>query len=346
MRASILIKDVIAAAIAITIAGCSTGPIVGQTFQNANQSSSHSRVVNVRRSPAGMHRDNTHAAVQPISFYTCPAAISVEYFSDYKNNVINVFAGKFDGQTPCGKITAGVTNPQGLYVQDSTHDLYVANTGRGNVLVFHRGQNIAYDTYHDPTGQFPYDVTVSNDGTIIASNVFQQGGPNTGSLSTWTAGPNGGTFVGNFPMTNDSEGLWVSVDTHGTVYYNDIDRTSGIGALWSLTCPSGACGTQTQVAGVSFSQPGGLGIDRTNDLLANNAQPGTAETFELPNPNPKTFPIDNGSLDLAIDTSNRHWFALDSLNSDAAEYSYPSGALIGRVQCVPGCVASGIAVDP
>jgi len=292
-----------------------------------------------------MHSENQHAPVQEQSYDVCPVAVPVEYLSDYKNNVIYIFAGKFEGQTPCGKIT-DVTNPQGLYVQDTTHDLYVANTGAGNVLVFHRGQSIAYNSYKDPTSQFPYDVTVSNDGTVIASKVFQQGGPEAGSLSTWIGGPNGGTFVGNYPMTNDSVGLWVTVDKHGTVYYNDLDLTSGIGALWSLKCPAGACGTQSQVAGVSFNAPGGLGINRTNDLLANDAQPGTAETFELPNPHPKTFPIDNGSLDLAIDRSNRHWFALNSQDSDAAEYSYPSGALVGRVSCEAGCVASGIGVDP
>ncbi|HEY5096257.1 MAG TPA: hypothetical protein VII69_14185 [Candidatus Eremiobacteraceae bacterium] len=344
-RFSVLAAVSVAAAMAL-LPGCSSGTAVPQKPPTL---SSHMRslasFIATSRSPLGLHADNLNAGHQLKSFYTCPATISIEYFSDYKNNIINVFAGKFEGQIPCGKIT-DVTNPQGLYVNASTHDLYVANTGGHNVLVFHRGETVASNSYTDPTNQFPYDVTMARDGTVIASNVFQTGGPEAGSISTWVGGPNGGAFVGNFPMTNDSVGLWITVDKHGTVYYNDIDLTSGIGALWSLTCPSGACGNQTQVAGVSFSAPGGLAIDRTNDLLANDAQPGTADTFELPNPKPKTFPIASGSLDLAIDMLNRHWFALDSQNSNAAEYLYPSGVLVGTVSCGTNCIASGIAVDP
>jgi hypothetical protein len=317
------------AASAITfIAGCSSGPMVApEKFDSARS--------------LGMHRWNSSIALHFKSKYTCPATGAIEYFSDYKNNVINVFAGKFAGQSPCGMITA-VSNPQGLFVDASTHDLYVANTGKRNVVVFHRGQLTPYNTYADPTLPFTYEVALAKDGTVIASNVL---GPYGGSLSTWIGGPNGGTFVGTFPMTNVKYGYYVVVNHNDLVYYNDLDLTSGRGALWSLRCPHGACGIQTRIAGVSFNEAGGLAISRTNDLLADDAQPGFAETFELPNPNPKTFPIDSGSLDMAIDTSNRHWFALDSQNSDAAEYLYPSGAFVGRVQCAPGCIASGIAVD-
>ncbi len=341
MRRQTYIQTLSAAVAISLITGCSFGLPIAQRTSAATESEQFFGQRQSLDGRLGMHRWNAGIAQQPTLRYACPATGALEYFSDYKNNVINVFAGNFAGQSPCGIIT-GLTNPQGLFVERSTHDLYVANTGRGNVLVFHRGRTAPFNTYADPSIPFPYDVTKATDGTVVASNIM---GPYGGSLSTWVGGPKGGTFVGNFPMTNVKVGLWVTVKIDGTVYYNDIDRSSGVGALWFLKSPKGVCGTQSQAERVSFNAPGGLAISRSNDLLANEAQPGLGEIFELPYPYPKTFPIAAGSLDLAIDKSNRHWFALDSQNSDAAEYHYPSGVLMGTVQCAPGCVASGLAVD-
>jgi hypothetical protein len=266
--------------------------------------------------------------------------------SDYNNNVINVYVGPFAGQAPCGQITSGLHNPQGLYVKTTTHDLYVANTGDFNVLVFHRGQTSAYNTYTDPGQQYPVDVTMSNDGTVLASNIMDPQGFPLGSISTWIAGPNGGKFIGNFLMTSDLEGLFITVQKNGTVYYNDVDLTS-VGALWSLKCPAGVCGAQTQVAGVSFYFPGGMESDAADDLLANDQSALTADTFELPNPSPSTFGLLAADpVGMAINHLDHHWFIADAVFNDAGEYLYPSGKLVGTVPGNPGGLPIGIAVDP
>jgi hypothetical protein len=113
-----------------------------------------------------------------------------------------------------------------------------------------------------------------------------------------------------------------------------------------VKCPAGACGAQTQIAGVSFGEPGGLGSDTTEDLLATDSEPGAADTFELPNPNPKTFPITGIVFGMAINQSDNHWFVADALHNDAAEYAYPSGTLIGTVPGNLGGNLVGIALDP
>jgi hypothetical protein len=281
-----------------------------------------------------------------IGRYACPATGPVKYVSDAANNVIDVFSGKFAGQAPCGQITTGVALPWGMYVKASTHDLYVANSGDFNILVFHRGQTTPYNTYTDPTGQVTIDVTVANDGTIIASNVTSQNGRQAGSLSTWIGGPNGGTFVGNFLMTNDIVGYTVTVQKDGTIYYNDIDNTIHRGVLWSLKCPAGACGAQSQVAGVSFAFPGGMGSDDAEDLLAIDQTAATADTFELPNPSPSTFPLAGNPVFMAINELDHHLFVTDTLNHDTAEYSYPGGKLIGTVPGNPNGNPIGVAIDP
>jgi hypothetical protein len=201
-----------------------------------------------------------------------------------------VYVGNFAGQAPCGQITSSTLQfPQGLYVQPATHDLYVAN--HHNVLVFHRGQPEPYNTYTDPSGQDPINVTVSADGTVLASNVTNLSQSEAGSISTWIAGPNGGTFVGNFPETNSEQGANIAVKKNGTVYFSDVDRAMLQGFLWTVACPAGVCGVQTQVAGVDLKFPGGMAFDDTGDLLMTDAMAVTADTFELPNPQPSTFPL-------------------------------------------------------
>ncbi|HEY7980504.1 MAG TPA: hypothetical protein VID19_03400 [Candidatus Eremiobacteraceae bacterium] len=278
------------------------------------------------------------------SFDACPAQGPIVYASDDTNNVVNIYAGKFAGQAPCGQIADSAFNfPFGLSVKTDTHDLYVANGG--DVLVFHRGQTSAYNTYVDPSNQAVNDVVVAKDGTIVALNYGQIGGPEAGSISTWIGGPNGGTFVGNFPLSNDIVGGFLTVQKNGTIYFNDLDNSS-VGLLWKVLCPAGACGAQTQVAGVSFAAPAGLASDDAEDLLAVDQGTMTADTFELPNPTPKTFALTGIVFGMALSRQDHHWFVADALNNVADEYAYPSGHLIGTVPGSAGGNLIGVAIDP
>ena len=278
------------------------------------------------------------------SYFNCPSSGAVEYVSDELNNVIDVYTGKFAGQAPCGLIASPLlAAPSGMHVDSVTHDLYVANWGAANVLVFHKAATTPYNTYADPSGQNPDDITLAKDGTVIASNEESTRGKERGSISTWRSGPSGGTFIGNFPMTNDDFGLFLTLARNGKLYFNDVDSITGVGALWKVSCPLGACGAQTQLAGVSFSDPGDIVFDDTGDLLANDLLRSTVDTFELPNPKPSTFALPCCPLGMAYDALHQHWFSTSF--TYAAEYSYPSIAPIGTVPSQNGAMF-GIAVDP
>ena len=276
--------------------------------------------------------------------FACPTTGSIEYVSGISNGSINVYAGQFAGQAPCGQITDGLISPSGLFVLASTHDLYVADFGGANVQVYHRGQTTPYNTYFDPSVQDVFDVAVAPDGTVLATNYHSRNKTERGSISTWIGGPNGGTFVGNFPMQHSNDGYDVTVRNNGIVYFSYRTRNSR-GELWKMRCPAGACATQTQVAGVLFEFPGGMQFDNSDDLIAAD-QAGLADTFELPNPNPKTFAVVGQPVDMALSGSDHHLFIADALNHDAAEYSYPGGKLIGTVPGSPLGGPDGIAVDP
>jgi len=343
--------QVLSAAAALSmLAGCSGGSTIEPHWASP-QDGAHlpSGRVQGALSPFGLLNINGNGH-QLKSFDACPAKGPIKYVSDGSNSIINIYVGKFAGQDPCGQITSGLSQPQGLYVKYATHDLYVANFDGFNVLVFHRGQTTAYNTYTDASGQLPQDVTVANDGTVIVSNYENMKFTDHGSISTWIGGPNGGTFVGNFPITNAIHGGFITVRKNGVVYYNDLDATTMQGALWAISCPAGKCGTQNQINVVPFVGPAGMAIDSTGDLLMNggNGFVPTADTFELPNPNPKTFAVEGAPYGMAIDPTDSHWFIADPGSGGAEEYSYPSGGLIGHVQVNPCCIglAVGIAVDP
>jgi hypothetical protein len=215
-------------------------------------------------------------------------------------------------------------------------------------VVYHRGQTLPYNYYLDPTSQYPIDVAVARDGTIVATNAFEVFGYPYGSISTWTAARGyRGKFIGNFQMTTSSYGGFVTILKDDTIYFDDLDANSGLALLYAVKCPFGKCGTQTPTAGVSFYDPLGLAHDATGDVLTvESVTHTTADTFELPDPFPFTFPLTGFPYALAISSRNRHLFVADGANNNASEYSYPSGTLIGTVSGNAGGDFDGIAVDP
>jgi hypothetical protein len=282
------------------------------------------------------------AVVHSILNDTCPAKGPIEYVSDDAEYVgVFVYAGNFAGQASCFHITAGLHGAQGLYVQPVTHDLYVANTGNQNIQVFHRGETVPYNTYpiryHSVT-----DVTVANDGTVIAIH--------GAGISTWVGGPHGGTFVGTFPLKDHPQADWVTAQGNGSIYYDFLNPTTHRGELWTLECPAGHCHRGTQVAGVTLQYPEGMEFDSKGDLLVVsrdvNQINNTLNTYELPNPSPSTLPLLPGwPTGVAISETDHHLFVVDAINHDAVEYSYPNGQLIGTVQDNSGGYPIGVAVD-
>jgi len=279
------------------------------------------------------------------SFYNCPSHGSLKYVSDYNNNVINVYAGNFKGQAPCGALTSHVRAPWGMSVDAATHDLYVANDFGHDVIVFHRGQTAPYDTYKDPSGQDPVDVVLAPDGTVIASNLVSENLLEDGSLSIWIAGPNGGTFVGNFPMEQNGVGEYLTIRSDGTVVFDKLNNNTFEGNLWYVTCPHGACGTQTIIE-PSIGGPQGLAFDSGGDLRLAIGSPSQAATFEYPRMRAKSFSVTGAPTGIAINEFEHHWFIADGLNDQAEEYLYPGGTLIGTVAGNPGGGIFGVAVDP
>ena len=342
MRICIPIRALSAASAFALLCGCSGGSAIAP---RPSTQQTHSWLIRIPAglSPIGMLKVNMNTGRHFTTFDSCPATGAIEYISDYNNSVINIYNGKFAGQGPCGQLVDALLNPENLFVKGSTHDLYVANSGSGDILVFHRGATTHYMTYTDPTGVVPEDVTVARDGTVIASNIYSPFANENGSISTWHSD---GTFVGNFPMVNDLLGESVTVQKNGTVYFNDVDKTSGAGLLWTGKCPAGACGTFTST-GATSSFPGGLRSADNEDVVQVDQNANTVSTYE-------SFPTAMltctllGAIDADgddIDKSQHHLFFADALNNVAGEVRYPTCAPVGGVPFNTGGLPAGAAVD-
>jgi hypothetical protein len=278
------------------------------------------------------------------SYDACPAKGPIEYISDFTNNAVDIFAGKnfTPGETPCGAIT-GFDEPQGLTV--NKHELYVANTADADILRFPRGSTSPDKTYVDPTcgGQFPADVAVAPDGTVIATDFFSGGC--LGGLSTWT---NDGTFVGYFTNVNGANDYFVTVQKNGNVFFDDNTFMIYVGR-----CPAGACGTFT-ATGATMAFPGGLNSasgPKSEDLVLDDQSApggGALTTFEsFPSPS-WSCPLGAGDpVSYGFNRTDHHAFYADALNDVAGEVRWNDSSntcpTVTTIS-IPG-MGIGVAVD-
>jgi hypothetical protein len=338
-----LCQSLCAAVAVALLAGCSTGTSIaprpevplGHAHKLMPLMSAVAGPLDMLKVHPGMGRSHFK------SFNSCPATGQIEYISDYSNDVVDIYAGNFNGQAPCGMITSANTlgAPQGLFVNGSTHDLYVADSGNYEIEVFHRGQTTWYKAYVDLSNglQEPVDVTVAADNTVIATNIvgFTSG---IGSISTWNKTT--GTLIGNFPNPGSYLNYFLTVQKNGTVYFDDNS-----GKVYSGSCPLGACGTFTPT-GATVDFPGGIRSADGEDLVVQDQTQNIETTYE-------TFPNGNAcylessyAVGFDINKSQKHYFFTDAY-SGAIEVKYPSCTyVIGTVAGNPGGTAEGVAVDP
>lgn len=340
MRISTLLQVLSAATVLAVLAGCSGGSaIVPKTPTPQGHAHFLMGRIPVAVSAMGMLKVNLNSGNHLKAFNHCPATGPIVYISDFNNSVINIYIGTFAGQAPCGQLTSGLLEPQGLFVKAATHELYVANTGDLDVAVFRRGATSPFKTYADPNSEFPADVTVAKDGTVIATNLIAIN-TSVGSISTWHKD---GTFVGNFPNPNGSNDYFLTVQKDGTVYWDDQIN------LWTGSCPAGACGSFA-TTGATFNFPGGLrSADGEDVVLQDQAGPngGDALTYEPPNfGSPTSCALHVGDpVTFDINRLQHHYFFVDASSNSGAELDYPSCTLIGTVPGNPGGLLIGVAKD-
>jgi len=346
MRIPTPIQALSAAAALALLAGCSSGSAIApKPVGLTGHVHSYMGHVPAMVGPMAAMKISYHAKKGP-GFMACPATGNIEYISDFNNSVINIYAGKFHGQAACGQLTSanGLLNPQGMFV-DEAHHMYVADTGNGNVLEFARGGTTAIATFVDTANgnsEFPVDVTIAKDKTVIATNIFA---PNTGigSISTWLAN---GTFVGNFVNPNSAADYFITTDNANHIFWNDNTLT-----LYTGSCPAGACGAFSSTGATGFNFPGGVREGPGQDVVLQDqsASGGGAQlTYESFPGGPAqqcTVAPNDDAVAFDLNEKKTHYFYADATANVGGEVHYPSCAAIGTVPGTSGGLPIGAAAD-
>ncbi|HEY1656048.1 MAG TPA: hypothetical protein VGF86_13140 [Candidatus Tumulicola sp.] len=111
------------------------------------------------------------------------------YVTDFNNSVVEIYT--YPKGKHVGALTSGMLNPQGECT-DAAGNVYVANTGNSNVLVYAHGGTTPVRVLDNP-GQYPVGCSVNaSDGDVAAADIFS---PTTGvgAVTVWKSGSNQGT---------------------------------------------------------------------------------------------------------------------------------------------------------
>lgn len=266
--------------------------------------------------PPGTHVRRPIRLVPGVSYNACPA-VPLVFVSDPRIPQIYIFtAGENPGPLQCGAILGhGLSNPQGLDL-DSGGNLYVANSGASNILIFAPPYVGVVPVVMGDPGQVPVGVEADCGKFVWVTNLMTTaGGP--GSLTQY---PGAATF--SDPAA--SREYFPTCDPAGNVYttYLDANNAGHVNKFpFPLYAPVGQ-------VGITLAFPGGAdyedGTLLAGDQTAKAIIPCPGGATPCGNPillkaarNPVTFDLNAGDEDL---------FTADSMLDGYQEYDYPTGA--------------------
>lgn len=254
------------------------------------------------------------------------------YVSSYKLNYVAIYCVKGKNQPPIGKITDGISGPEGLAV-DAKGNLYVTNTTGNNVTEYARGSTSPSFTYTAQLGD-PAGVAVDKMRNVYVTNL------SPGSLTVFPQ-------QSNTPKLHVTNGLTfpidVALDPKSNVYVTTYNSGFTAGEIMEFA-PGTSSGTSL---GISTKEPGGITLDKSGDIVtADQGLPGVL-VFPPGKTNPsKTFAQNTIDPDpVRLTRNEKQAFVGDAIGNAVYVYDYPSGTLVDTItDGVDG--PNGIALDP
>ena len=285
------------------LTACSGGgtslPVAAQPAADSSQTTLGAQILSVPNNA----RTSTSPDVNARLVYVCGSNQCIWY--------------RMGSNNPAGTIT-GLNNPGGIGV-DKNGNVYVAEAGASDVLLYGKGSPNLLKTLADP-GQIPNDVAISSsDGTVYVTNNSSSG---QGSVAVYAHGSTTPTST----ITDPNFGTVVSLalGKNGTLY---VCYAAG---------PNGQCDKFPHAKGtginiLSFSGiPTGVAIDGAGRIVVNNGF-GTTSVYS-----------DSGSADsgailavcnsiaesgfptgLAFDNAHDDFFVVHYFNANITEEEYP-----------------------
>lgn len=206
----------------------------------------------------GWHRDNVTKS-------------GMVYASDYNNNVINCYSAKGFNQQLAGTISSGLENPQGMSERGSS--ITVANTGASNVRVYN-GCNAQPTRTMDDSSGYPLDVAIDRKGNTYVTNILDVGSSN-GEVRRYSPKNNVGIRIGDENLVRV---YFVAVDAAGDVFVDGLNALDLGEVDW---LPAGL-GTEWKDTHLPLLFPGGLGFDKSGNIVIDDQEAGTFTAYSVP----------------------------------------------------------------
>jgi len=271
-------------------------------------------------------------------------AAGTKIFLTGANNVVNIYNtnGKLLGQI------TGFTEPQAL-ATDAKANLYVANTGANNVLIYSPPYNKTPVTL-SASGWYPAGVAPFNNGEFVAvTNILNtSGGPGSVLLykrNKLVATVQNSRFFTYIACAFDANGdLFVD-----GAYVHDGHDEPLVGEIPGATKGKTTLNVLTTENSIEF--PGGVQVTTKNEIAIDDQEAYAIYTYNQPKDGSLGSPIATTPLSGSGDpvtfvfTQNNQdlWIADASNQNGVAEYAYPDGGNPVKTLPLP---AGGIAIVP
>lgn len=243
-----------------------------------------------------------------------PAAV---YVTDFRTG--NVWGYRADGGMPVFEIS-NLTQPTGIAI-DSKANLYVANGGADEILVYASGQTSPKTTIAD-SGGAPSDVAVDAKGHIWATNnSCVSGSCGEGNLQEYSSS---GKLKHDITCSTMYNYYFVTVDASDDAFIAGYNSSNA--PVW-YEIRSG--GTKCRQLSVNLTSPGGLITTSDGNLIAVDRSSHVAYTYKAP-----TFTeviaktrlkgtYNPGSI--ALTKSGKKIWIVDQGRNVADKFAYPGG---------------------
>jgi sugar lactone lactonase YvrE len=252
------------------------------------------------------------------------------YVSSYRLNYVAIYCTKGRNQAPIGKITTGVSGPEGASV-DLKGNLYVTNTNANTVTEYAPGGSDPSFTYSGLGS--PAGVAVDAKRNVYVTSLSPP------SLTVFAQKSN----APKLKITNLAFPIDVALDRAANVYVTTYTATFGNGEIIEYSPGS----TQGTNLGIVTKEPGGIALDRAGDIVtADQGLPGVL-VFPPGKTQPKNTFAGN-TLDpdpVRFSRKEKQVYVGDAVGNAVYVYDFPSGKLVDTItDGVDG--PNGLALDP
>lgn len=321
MRNNGIVASLIAGALVLSLAGCSTASAPAMPVGARPLSSAAMPVL---------------AQMPASDSVLAPASSDGRIFvSNGRSSSVDIYEKSAPHQL-LGMITKGISGPNALAV-DSGGDLFVSNVDNQTVTVYPPGSLTPSRTYTRGFHQRltnPLTVAVGGDGTMYLVNYMGIG------QGTQVLEYPPGQMAPNVAIAINGGADGLAVDPSNNLYVSYNGPTGGRILKF-------APGSQTgQDLGIHLGFAGGLALDRNLDLLACDQTAPAVDVFPPGSSTPSLVITGNfvNPYGLAFGKYFQKLYVADSASDNVLIFSYPDGSLVGRISRT--FTAFGVAVSP